>query len=87
MAISYQRDLTHVDWQAMKEILVEDSFDNGRTPRQLRRSFENSHGAVIAYDAARIIGTARVLSDSVCNAYVVDAWTLSTYRHQGIAAT
>jgi ribosomal protein S18 acetylase RimI-like enzyme len=28
---------------------------------------------------------ARLLSDGVCNAYLVDVWTLSTYRRQGIA--
>jgi ribosomal protein S18 acetylase RimI-like enzyme len=27
------------------------------------------------------------LSDGVCNAYVVDVWTLSTHRRQGIART
>ena len=42
---------------------------------------------VIAYDGNRIVGTARALSDGVCNAYVVDVWTLSTYRNRGIART
>ena len=32
-----------------------------------------------------MIGTARVLSDSVCNAYIVDVWTLTEHRRQGIA--
>ena len=27
----------------------------------------------------------RALSDGVCNAYVVDVWTLSPYRRQGVA--
>ena len=27
----------------------------------------------------------RVLSDGVCNAYIVDVWTLTAYRRQGIA--
>lgn len=31
------------------------------------------------------MGTARALSDGVCNAYIVDVWTYSEYRHQGIA--
>ena len=29
---------------------------------------------------------ARLLSDGVCNAYLVDVWTLSAYRRQGIAS-
>ena len=29
---------------------------------------------------------ARLLSDGVCNAYLVDVWTMSVYRRQGIAS-
>jgi predicted GNAT family acetyltransferase len=85
MPVILQRNLSDVDWAAMKQILVQDSFDNGRTPEQLRASFQNSFGACIAYDGRQIVGTARVLSDGVCNAYIVDVWTLSSHRHQGIA--
>src|ERR1700690_1063354 len=85
MPVIFQRDLKDVDWEAMKEILGQDSFDNGRTPTQLRASFQNSFGACIAYDDAKIVGTSRVLSDGVCNAYIVDVWTLSSHRRQGIA--
>lgn len=85
MTIEYHRHLDNVDWQAMKAVLRADDFDNGRTPEQLRVSFQNSFAAVVAYDGGEIIGTARVLSDGVCNAYIVDVWTLSAYRCQGIA--
>jgi len=85
MTIVYRDVLAGVDWGQMKSILVEDSFDNGRTPEQLRESFANSAVFNIAYDGPKIIGTARALSDGVCNAYVVDVWTYSPYRRQGIA--
>jgi ribosomal protein S18 acetylase RimI-like enzyme len=85
VSIVYQTDLANVDWAAMKATLVADNFDNERSPEQYRLSFENSAYTVIAYDAGEIIGTARVLSDGVCNAYLVDVWTLSLYRNQGIA--
>lgn len=85
MAITYKRDLDQVDWQAMKAVLLADDFDNGRTPEQLSASFHNSYGTCIAYDADQIIGTARVLSDGICNAYIVDVWTLSRYRQRGVA--
>lgn len=83
--IIYQQDCNGVDWNEMREVLIADDFHNGRTNEQYKQSFENSTGVVIAYDDGRIIGTARVLSDGVCNAYVVDVWTLSKYRNQGIA--
>lgn len=83
--ITYETDVTNVDWPHMKSILAEDDFDNGRTPEQLEESFKNSYLSVIAYANNRIIGTARVLSDGVCNAYIVDVWTLSEFRNRGVA--
>ena len=85
--IVYRADLDHVDWTEMKSTLYRDDFDNGRSPEQLKKSFENSYATCIAYANNQIIGTARVLSDGVCNAYLVDVWTLSAYRRQGIATT
>ena len=83
----YKTELENVDWREMKSTLAADQFDNGRTLSQLRESFENSYAAVIAYANDRIIGTARVLSDGVCNAYIVDVWTLTKYRRHGVAST
>jgi GNAT superfamily N-acetyltransferase len=83
--ITYNTDLGGVDWAQMKATLAADDFDNGRTPEQLRESFEASYVAVVAHDGERIVGTARALSDGVCNAYVVDVWTLSPYRRRGVA--
>lgn len=83
--ITYQTDLTGLNWAQMKATLTADDFDNGRTPEQLRESFENSYATVVAHDGETIIGTARAISDGVCNAYVVDVWTLSPYRKRGIA--
>ncbi len=85
--VRYKTDLDNVDWQDMKSTLAVDRFDNGRTPKQLQESFNNSYAAVIAYANNHIIGTARVLSDGVCNAYIVDVWTLTKYRRRGIAST
>lgn len=83
--VRYTLDCEGVDWGAMKRALVADNFDNGRTPAQLEASFRNSAVAVIAHLGDCIIGTARALSDGVCNAYVVDVWTDSAFRRQGIA--
>lgn len=86
MEVSYRRDLIGVDWIEMKKTLKEDKFDNGRTVDQYKRSFENSYAVCVTYVDGKIMGTARVLSDGVGNAYVVDVWTQSNYRKQGIAS-
>lgn len=83
--VIYKRDLFGVNWQEMKANLTTDDFDNGRTAEQLQRSFTNSRTTSIAIIDGRIVGTARALSDGVCNAYIVDVWTYTPFRHQGIA--
>jgi ribosomal protein S18 acetylase RimI-like enzyme len=85
--VIYKTDFENIDWVEMKTTLQEDAFDNGRSPEQLQKSFENSFATCVAYVNNRIIGTARILSDGVCNAYLVDVWTLSAFRRQGIAST
>ncbi len=80
--VIYKRDLKDIDWQEMKAVLVDDNFDNGRTAEQLQRSFANSCSMSIATIDGHIIGTARALSDGVCNAYIVDIWTYTPFRHQ-----
>ena len=84
--ITYSQTTEGVDWERLTADLQADDFDNGRTPDELRRSFENSAVVVFAWLGDRIIGKARALSDGVCNAYVVDVWTHSDYRRRGIAS-
>ncbi|MCA0355165.1 MAG: GNAT family N-acetyltransferase [Chloroflexi bacterium] len=87
MPIEYKRDLDGIDWAQLKAELASDDFDNGRTPEQYQRSFAASYSVCFALDGQRIIGKARALSDGVCNGYIVDVWTHSDYRRQGIAST
>ncbi len=85
MATSIIEELLGIDWERLKSDLADDEFDNGRTAAALRRSFEQSAFVAMAVDGDRCVGTARLLSDGVCNAYLVDVWTASTHRRQGIA--
>jgi predicted GNAT family acetyltransferase len=85
MTVRIDDSLAGIDWEQAKVDLAADDFDNGRTPNALRRSFEHSQHTAIARDGDRVVGMARLLSDGVCNAYVVDVWTHSAYRRQGIA--
>jgi len=66
-----------VDWVQAKADLTADNFDNGRSPDALRRSFAQSQHVAMARDGDRVVGMARLLSDGVCNAYLLDVWTLS----------
>jgi ribosomal protein S18 acetylase RimI-like enzyme len=85
MAVRVDGSLDGIDWERAKADLAADDFDNGRSPDALRRSFERSQHVAIARDGDRVVGMARLLSDGVCNAYVVDVWTHSAYHRRGIA--
>ena len=84
--IAFSDSLDDADWQALKAVLAADQFDNGRTPDQLEASYRRSHAVGFARDGGTIVGTARLLSDGVCNAYLVDVWTATPYRRRGIAS-
>ena len=81
------RDPAGVDWDTLRAHLGEDDFDHGRTPEQLAASFAASAHVVLALTdvGGVVIGTARMLSDGICNAYLVDVWTRVHWRRRGVA--
>jgi hypothetical protein len=85
VAVRIDDSLAGIDWVRVKADLAADDFDNGRSPDALRRAFVHSQHVAIARDGSQVVGTARLLSDGVCNANLVDVWTASPYRRQGIA--
>ena len=85
-SIVVDSELGRVDWVRAKADLAADDFDNGRSANALRRSFENSAHVALAWSGGRLVGMARLLSDGVCNAYLLDVWTASAYRRQGIGS-
>jgi predicted GNAT family acetyltransferase len=84
MAVCVDESLDGIDWTQAQTDLAADDFDNGRSPQALRASFERSQHVAIAWDGDRVVGMARLLSDGVCNAYLLDVWTMSGYRRQGV---
>ena len=86
VAVRIDSALEGIDWGQAKADLAADSFDNGRSPAALEASFRQSQHVAFARDGERVVGMARLLSDGVCNAYLVDVWTMSAYRRQGIAS-
>jgi GNAT superfamily N-acetyltransferase len=83
-AIVFSSDLGGVDWDALKSALVADDFDNGRSPDEYRRSHENSHAVIVGLLDGDVVANGRILSDGVCNAYLVDIWTATPLRRQGV---
>lgn len=86
VTVNIDNDIDRVDWVEAKTSLAGDDFDNGRSPRALRRSFQQSQHVAFAWDGGQLVGMARLLSDGVCNAYLLDVWTHSRHRRQGIAS-
>ena len=83
--ITYKMDNAGVDFENLRQALIDDDFHNGRSAEQYQKSAENSAVVCYVYDSERIIGNGRALSDGVCNAYIVDVWVHSAYRRRGIA--
>jgi predicted GNAT family acetyltransferase len=86
MTVRVDSWLEGIDWEQAKADLAADDFDNGRSAQALQTSFAQSQHVAIARDGDRVVGMARLLSDGVCNAYLLDVWTQSAYRRQGIGA-
>lgn len=86
-AIRIDDAIDRVDWVRAKAKLAADQFDNGRSAQALRRSFENSQHVAFAWLESDLVGMARMLSDGLCNAYLVDVWTQSAFRTRGIGTS
>ena len=86
MEISVDSSFSGIDWERAKADLVADDFDNGRTAAALERSFRASQHVAFVRDGERLVGMARLLSDGVCNAYLIDVWTASSHRRRGIGS-
>jgi GNAT superfamily N-acetyltransferase len=83
--VELHSDVAVVDWERLKADLSTDDFDNGRSAEELRNSFAASHTVVFAELGGRTVGTARLLADGICNAYLIDVWTHTPLRRRGIA--
>lgn len=81
----FSTNASAVDWTELKRALVAGDFCNGRTPEEYARSAAGSFLNVYVYCGDEIVGNGRILSDGVCNAYMVDIWAAPEHRRQGIA--
>lgn len=77
-------DPSEIDFARLRQALIDDDFDNGRTAEEYERSARGCFLNVYALKGEEVVGNARLLSDGVCNAYIMDVWTRSDLRRQGI---
>ena len=82
--IVFSSSTDDVDWGMLKAALAADHFDNGRRPEEYQRSHENSHTVIFGRSNGEFVANGRILSDGVCNAYLVDIWTASRHRRRGV---
>lgn len=57
----------------------------GLNSHQLSEAMNNSWYVIYVYDKKRLIGTGRVISDGITNAYLCGLGVMSQYRKIGIA--
>lgn len=79
-------DVDRVNWHQAKADLANDQFDNGRSAHALSLSFRQSQHVALAWAGEQLVGMARLLSDGVCNSYLVDVWTASPFRRRGVGS-
>lgn len=54
------------------------------SPHKVREALENSFFTVSAYDEGKIVGTGRIVSDGVINAFICGLGVSPAYQGQGI---
>ena len=84
--IEITTDPASFDVQMIRDFLSATYWAEGRTTDQVRTTIENSH-CFGAFIADRQIGFARVVTDCVAFAYVMDVFVLPEHRNQGHATT
>ena len=83
MDIEITQDCAGVDWGDVRAILK--SVGMGHYPPEMhRRAFEASYVSVFVYDAGRLIGFGRAISDGAYQAAVYDCAVVKAFQGKGI---
>lgn len=83
MEIRIQYDCKDIDWQIVSDTLksVGMAFFE---PEKHKRAFEASHTTVFVFDAEKLVGFGRAISDGVCQAAVYCLAVNKAYQGKGI---
>jgi GNAT superfamily N-acetyltransferase len=84
--IELKHDCIGVNWDEV--YILRDRAGLGKfTVEQLRKAFENSNVTVFAFDAERLVGIGRALTDGACQAALYDLAVLPEFQGKGIGTT
>ena len=83
MSIQYKTTKEQIDWQRVSDILKQAGLSDHPAKEQ-EIIFKNSYAVVFAYDADKLIGVARALSDGVCQGAIYNVALDEDYRGQEI---
>jgi ribosomal protein S18 acetylase RimI-like enzyme len=85
MEVEIKQKCDGVDWKVVAQILKIVGMAH-HDPDLHRRAFEASHTTVFVYQAKRLIGFGRAISDGVCQAAVYDCAVLPEFQGEGIGS-
>lgn len=83
MDIDIKQDCAGVNWPAVAATLKSVGMAS-HEPEAHQKAFESSHTVVFAYDAGRMVGFGRAISDGVYQAAVYDCAVLPEHQGKGI---
>lgn len=83
MKLQIKHDCTDINWEAVRDILK--SVGMGHyAPEVHRKAFEASHTTVFVYDAEKLVGFGRAISDGAYQSAVYDCAVVEAYQGQGL---
>jgi GNAT superfamily N-acetyltransferase len=83
MTIQIKHDCFGVSWQTVSETLKSVGMGH-HAPEIHRKAFEASHTKVFVYDADKLVGFGRAISDGAYQAAVYDCAVTEAYQGQGL---
>lgn len=81
--VEFRQDRSGIDWHELERLFAEANL-RGRKGDKLRRAFTNSQVVCYAYDAHRLVGVARAVTDGEYHAVVYDVAIHPDYQGRGL---
>lgn len=83
MTIQIKHDCSDVCWQTVSDTLKSVGMGH-HAPETHQKAFEASHTTVFVYDAGKLVGFGRAISDGAYQAAVYDCAVAEAYQGQGL---